>query len=147
MTGLPPVPSEPVRAALERGFRELRPRMIADAHADADLDPNSRIDAFSDSDLEQFLKAYETMFLEALDGSSATRDFVFETALPGVLELGQTALDMIRSNVISSVMLAHRLLPLVDPELRDDAARWLAAYQSGYAYELAQRVIALEAAR
>lgn len=141
-----PVPSEPVRAELARAFRELRPQMIANAHADADLDPRSRIDAFSDSDLEQFLKANETMFCEALEGSTATRDFVFDTALPGVLELGQTALDMIRSNVISSVMLTHRLLPLVSAELRDEAARWLAVYQSGYTYELAQRVLALEAA-
>ena len=142
-----PVPSEPVRAALERAFRELRPQMIANAHADADLDPNSRIDAFSDSDLEQFVRAYETMFCEALEGSTTTRDFVFETALPGVLELGQSALDMIRSNVITAVMLTHRLLPLVSPELRDEAARWLAAYQSGYTFELARRVLELEAAR
>lgn len=147
MADAPPLPSEPVRAALERAFGELRPQMITHAHADADLDPNSRLEAFSDGDLKQFIKAYETMFLEGLEGSTATRDFVFETALPGVLELGQTALDMIRSNVISSVMLTHRLLPLVEPELRDDAARWLAAYHSGYTYDLAQRVLALEAAR
>ena len=140
------ITDEQLRAEIRRAFQALRPQMIPNAHADADLDPHSRIGDFSDADLEQFLNAYEAMFMEALDGSGRqTREFIFETALPPVLELGQTALDMIRSNVISAVMLTHRLLPLISEQYRDEAARWLALYHSTYAYELAERALALEA--
>ena len=133
-----------LRDEIERAFRELRPRMLADAAADADLDPASRFDDFAEGDLEQFLNAYEALFMEALSGTGrSTRDFILDTALPPILELGQDPLDLVRSTMISAVMLTHRLLPLVDPDLRDDAARWLASFYSGYAYDVAQRAFAL----
>ena len=140
--------SAEVRASIARAFGELRPHMIENARRDAPLDPASRIDQFSDADLEQFVNAYEALFNEALAGSGReTRELIFETALPPLLELGQTAADMLRSNVISAVMMTHRLLPLVPSEQRDDAARWLASFFSTYACELAERVTALEAER
>jgi hypothetical protein len=144
-----PAPPEPaVRDAIARAFEQLRPNMIANAHADADLDPASRLEDFSDSDLEQFLNAYDALFTEALQGTGrSTRDFVLDTALPPILELGQSAADMIRSNVISAVMLTHRLLALVEEEHREEAARWLARYHSDYAVEVAERVRALETQR
>ena len=139
---------EPVRGELERAFATLRPRMIENARKDADLDPHSRIPEFSDGDLEQFINAYQAMFMEALDGSGRqTREMIFETALPPILDLGQTAVDMIRSNVISAVMLPYRLLPLVEPELRDEAARWLAGFHSGYAADLLEEILALQEQR
>ena len=137
-----------VRDEIARAFRELRPRMAQDAAADADLDPASRLDDFGYQDIEQFINAYEALFMEALEGEGReTRDFILETALPPVLEMGQTALQLVRSNVISAVMLTHRLLPLVDAEVRHDAARWLAAFHSAYTYELAERALGLEAGR
>ena len=139
------ITDERLRAQIRDAFTQLRPQMIANAHKDADLDPASRIDDFSDEDLEQFLNAYEALFLEALEGSgSEKRDFILDTALPPIIEMGQTALEMVRSQVVSAVMLTHRLLPLIDPELRDEAARWLAAYQSGYTHEVAGRALAIE---
>jgi hypothetical protein len=144
----PPPVDERVRDAIARAFRELRPSMIANASADADLDPKSRIDEFAEGDLEQFLNAYEALFMESLDGNErTTRRFILDTALPPIIGLGQTTLDLVRSNVISAVMMTHRLLPLIDAELRDDAARWLATFHSGYAYEVAERALALEAGR
>jgi hypothetical protein len=135
-----------LRAEIARAFRELRPAMIADARKDADLDPASRMSEFRDEDLEQFANAYEAMFMEALDGTGRqTRDFVLDTALPPVLESGGSVLDLIRGNVVSAVMLTHRLLPLIAPEHRDGAARWLAAFQSSYTYEMAERGLAHEA--
>ena len=145
MTPGPQAAAEPLRADLARAFQELRPQMIDNARADADLDPKSRIDDFSEPDLEQFLNAYEALFMEALDGSDETRRFVLETALPPLLATGQTALDLIRGNVVSAVMFAHRLLPLVAPERRDDAARWLAAFHGSYTQDVAGRALALEA--
>jgi len=134
-----------VREALARAFGELRPHMIENAAADADLDPNSRFDEFDRGALEQFLNAYEAMFMEALEGRGReTRDFILETALPPFIAMGQTALDLVRSNAISSIMLAHRLLPLVPEDLRDEAARWLASFYSAYAYDMAGRALALE---
>jgi hypothetical protein len=81
---------------------------------------------------------------EALEGRArATRDLIFETALPGVVASGRTPLEMARSTVITAVMVAHRLLPLVAPEHRDGAARWLAAFYGGYLHELLERSQAL----
>jgi hypothetical protein len=141
--------SDEARAEIARAFRELRPDMIENAAADRDLDPASRFDEFRAEDLEQFLNAYEAMFMEALEGQGrGTRDLILETALPPVVdEMGQTARDMVRGNVVSAVMLAHRLLPLVREDLRDDAARWLASFLSGYSHEVVGRVLALEADR
>ena len=137
-----------VREAIGRAFRELRPQMVANARKDADLDPASRAGEFSDADLEQIINAYEALFAEALAGSGReTRELIFETALPPIVEMGQTATDFMRGNVISAVMMTHRLLPLIDPDKREDAARWLAAFHSSYACELLERVRVLEAQR
>jgi len=136
------------RAEIADAFRQLRPSMIANAERDADLDPNSRLGDFSEQDLEQFLNAYEAMFMEALEGTGrATRDLILETALPPIIEFGQTSLDMVRSNVISAVMMTYRMLPLISDEHREEAARWLAAFHSGYSYELIERAQAVEAER
>jgi hypothetical protein len=136
------------RAEIGRAFADLRPQMIANARADADLDPSSRASEFSDEDLEQIINAYDALFREALEGSGReTRELIFETALPPIVEMGQTAGDFIRGNVISAVMMTHRLLPLVSPERRHEAARWLAAFHSSYACELLERVQALEGGR
>ena len=136
------------RAEIADAFRRLRPVMLENAERDAELDPNSRIGDFSEQDLEQFLNAYEAMFTEALEGEGrATRDLIIETALPPIIEFGQTSLDMVRSNVVSAVILAHRMLPLVSEEHREDAARWLAHFLSSYSYELVERAQALEAER
>ena len=138
-------PDDELRDEILRAFKELRPQMIPNARKDADLDPTSIIGDFGDAELEQFLNAWESMFTEALEGTGRqTRDFILDTALPPVVESGPGALAMIRSQVVSAVMLAHRLLPLVKPERRDDAARWLAAYHSGYTYEVAGRALAIE---
>ena len=143
-----PTFSDDVRAELKRAFSELRPHMIANARRDADLDPDSRIDDFQEPELEQFLNAYEAMFMEAVDGQSReTRDLVLETALPPVLEMSGTPLTLVRSNVLSSVMLAHRLLPLIPEDLREEAARWLAWFYSGYVEEMVERALAIEAER
>ncbi len=148
MPHAPHLVDDRVRAEIAQAFQQLRPVMLANAERDAELDPNSRIDEFAEQDLEQFLNAYEAMFMEALEGTgSATRDLILETALPPIIEFGQTSLDMVRSNVISAVMLSHRLLPLISEEHRDDAARWLAAFLSSYSYEAIGRAQALEAER
>ena len=137
-----------VRAAIGRAFHELRPQMVPNARKDAELDPASRASEFSDEDLEQIVNAYEALFNEALEGSGReTRELIFETALPPIVEMGQTATDFMRSNVISAVMMTHRLLPLIEPDQRDRAARWLAVFHSSYACELLERVNRLEAER
>jgi len=148
MTPGPAAVDAALRDELARAFQQLRPQMIDHARADAELDPASQIDEFSQRDLEQFLNAYEALFMEALDGSSdETRRFVLETALPPVIATGQTALDLIRRNVASAVMFTHRVLPLITPERRDDAARWLAEFHASYAFDVASRALALEAER
>ena len=140
-----PTFSDDVRAELKRAFSELRPHMLDNARRDSDLDPDSRIDDFSESDLEQFLNAYEALFLEALEGQSTeNRDLILDTALPPVLELSGTVLTLVRSNVLSAVMLAHRILPRVREDLREEAARWLAHFYSGYTEEVVRRGLELQ---
>ena len=140
--------SAEVKAEIGRAFGELRPQMVADARADADLDPASRASEFSDADLEQIINAYEALFTEALEGPGReTRELIFETALPPIVEMGQSATDFMRGNVISAVMMTHRLLPLIAAEHREGAARWLAVFHSTYACELLDRVQTLEAER
>jgi hypothetical protein len=118
--------------------------MIANARKDKDLDPDSRVDEFCDRDLEQFLNAYEALFLEAVEGAThETRDLILDTALPPILESASSPLTLIRSNVLSAVLLTHRLVPLVREDLRDEAARWLAWFYAGYVEETARRAMAL----
>ena len=138
-------PGGDIRDDLLRAFRQLRPDMLQNARADADLDPNSRADEFSDEDIEQILNAYEGLMVEAFTGAGRqTRDLVLETALPPIVRsLQQTTADMVRSNVISAVMLTYRLLARIEPERHEEAARWLAAFHGGYAHELVERVEAL----
>ena len=144
----PGAPSEDVRAELKRAFAELRPRFGELAQANAAVDPEPLVDELGDEEIAQFINAYEALFNEALDGTGReVRDLVFDTALEPIMAMGQTALSMIRSNVISAVTLTHRLLPLVREDVRDDAAMWLAGYLSQYTYELAERALAIEARR
>jgi hypothetical protein len=141
-------PSQDVRDELTRAFAELRPRMRELAEANASVDPKPRLDEFSDADIEQFVNAYEAMFLEALQGESRqVRELVFDTALEPMMASGQTALDMLRSNVISSVTMSHRLLRAVREDVREDAVLWLAGFYSSYTAELAERALAIEAGR
>ena len=137
---------EAVRADILRAFEQYRPQMIADARHDAELDPTSRVGEFSDADLDQFINAYGALLREGLTSSGReTRELILDTALPPILELGQTVPDMVRSNVISSVMLTHRLLPLVAEEHREEALRCLAAFLSDYHSDVIARAIALGA--
>src|SRR3712207_4672806 len=119
------------------------------AEANARIDPDSQLERFSDEDIEQIVNAYEALFLESLHDTGRTmRDLVFDTALKPVLdETGQTALGVIRSQVISAVTMSHRLVPMVSEDLREEAVFWLAGFYSQYTYEIAQRVMALEAGR
>ena len=137
---------EAVRAEIARAFQELKPHMLEHAAEDADLNPANQLEDFEQRDLEQFLNAYEGMFMEALEGKGHDkRDFILETALPPILAMGRSTIDMIRGNVVSAVMLTHRMLPLIAEEHRHEAARWLARYHSEYTYEIAQRGLAIEA--
>jgi hypothetical protein len=142
----PDTGSHDVREDILRAFRDLRPDMVAFARRDADLDPQSRADEFSDADIEQVLNAWEGLIVEALTGTGrTTRDLVLDTALePIVRSLKQTTADMVRSNTISAVMLTHRVLSKIPDEQREQAARWLAAFYGDYAHELVERVQALE---
>jgi hypothetical protein len=140
-----PPPDTAVREDLARAFAELRPKFVENARRDADLDPDRRADGFSDADLEQFVNAYEALFLEAIEGRGREkRDLILETALPPILELGSTSLDVVRSNVVSAVMTTYRLLPRVPEERREEAARWLATFFADYTREIAERALAGE---
>lgn len=142
---MPDQPEPAVREAILAAFAQLRPSMIEDVRSDADLDPGSSVPDYSDTDLHQFVNAWEALFREALEGPGReTRELIFDTALPPIVAAGRTAQDMVRTNMCSAVMLAHRLLPLVAPEHRDAAARWLASFQGEYAHDLLGRVLAIE---
>jgi hypothetical protein len=139
---------EELHAELRRAFDEFCPKMAGHLRQDAGLDPTTPLGWIDDAELQQFVNAFKAMVTEALDGPErSTRNLIFETALPGVVAEGRTDLQMARSTVITAVMVAYRMLPLVAPEHRDGAARWLAAFYGGYVHELVQRAQALQSAR
>lgn len=141
-----PAPSDAVRSAILRAWNELRPALADVAIQDADLDPDSRTAEFSADELDQFINAYEALFLEAVEGRGrATRDLILDTALEPLMASGKTTTpSLLRGNTISAIMLAHRLLPLIDAADRDEAARWLARFQGDYAHEITQRGLDIE---
>jgi hypothetical protein len=140
--------SDETRAEIARAFRELRPRLPEIAEQNALLDPVGADQDLAPEAIEQFINAYEALFLEALEGRGhATRDLIFDTALQPIMDRGRTALGMLRGNVVSAVTLTSQLLPLVREDLRREATLWLAGFYADYTCELAERALAIETGR
>ena len=94
---------------------------------------------------EQFLRAFEALMREALEGGRDQRDLVMDAAIPALVEHGMTTAELVNSHTAFFVALAPPLVEAVEPAgLRDEAALWLAAYAGDYTREVAERA---EAAR
>jgi hypothetical protein len=95
----------------------------------------------------QFLNGLETLLVEGLrDEGRPTRDLVFDTAIPGLVAEGRTALELVEGHTTLFVALGHELAAAVPPELSAGAATWLAAWSGDYVREVTERALAAERA-
>jgi hypothetical protein len=135
-----------VQAALLRALDDAEPglRDLAESAADpGELDRPGLDDAAAD----QFLRAFTALLREGLRGERGQRSMVMETAIPALVEHGQTSLDMLRGHVRFFTLLAPRLVAGVPEDQRADAAVWLARYASDYTAEVVERATAVERER
>jgi hypothetical protein len=97
-----------------------------------------------DTATEQFLRAFEALLREALEGGREQRELVMDAAVPALVRNGQTAADLLRSHVEFFVALAPSVVGGVEPAgLRDDAAVWLGGYAAEYTAEVVARAQAI----
>jgi len=102
-------------------------------------------EAADPGETRQFLNALETLIAEGMRGEGRDmRDLVFDTAIPGLVARGSTALELLESHVVLFVALATELTAAVPADVRDDAAVWLAAWFADYTREVTERALALE---
>ena len=85
---------------------------------------------------DQFLRAFLALLREGIEGGSEQRELVMTTAVPALVQAGQTPEDLVRSHVAFFMALSPLMLAHVPPELRDDASLWLADYAAGYTCEV-----------
>ena len=99
-----------------------------------------------DAATDQFVRAFQALMREALEGRREQRDLVMDAAVPALVARGSTVADLLRSHVAFFVALAPRLVEAVQPAgLRDEAAAWLAEYAAEYVLEVTERAEAAQA--
>ena len=132
------------RAALLSALRAdptLLPGVADRAGRATGAPPDERLD---DDGRQQFLNAFDALLTEALEESGTeTRTFIFETAIPAMVDQGIGALRLLESHVTFFVVLSGALAGAVPAAQREAAEEWLAAFFAGYVRELteiAQRV-------
>ena len=85
-----------------------------------------------EQDLDQVMRAFESVLVEALEQSgSETRRLLLTSAVPAAVAAGWTLLDIAQSNATFSVLLTALIAEL--PEQHRSAARgWLAVFMGEY---------------
>lgn len=94
-----------------------------------------------DDDLEQVLRAFQSLMLEELDGGGETRALFMETAIPAFLADGIPAASLIGAATHVAVDVTPRLMAAVPPEDADRAREWLACFWSAYLKDVAAAAI------
>ena len=132
----------PTRAALLRAFTEVRPELdtvIADMAAQL---PQEELEDYDPEVAGQFLNAFETLVVEALEGAGdEKRRFIFDTAIPAMVAQGQTAVDFARGHTTFFVALGHRILERVARDECPGAELWLSRFLGDYCAEVVERGI------
>jgi hypothetical protein len=101
--------------------------------------------AVDDQTSEQFLRAFEVLLREGLQGGREQRELVMESAVPALVANGQGALDLVESHVAFFVGLSSVMVEAVDAEARQAARGWMVRYASEYVREVTE--VALDAER
>ena len=100
-----------------------------------------------EGDLDQLLRAFSSLMLEALSGGDEVRALFLDTAIPAYVEQGAGAGTMIAANTYFAVDVTDRLLAAMREDARDEAREWLADFWSAYIRDVADRAFAAEAPR
>lgn len=134
-----------VTRALDLALAAVEPTLMDLVALLAGQTPRALGAELADSDTEQLLHGLTTLVREALDGPSREkRRFILDTAIPGMLAHGDTALTLVESHVAFFTLLGHRLLQAVPDELQTAAARWLATFFAEYVREVTETALAVE---
>lgn len=130
-------------AALLRALDEVGPRLRALGESAAPPDappPEPQLDDAAD----QLLRAFVALLREALEGGREQRELVIPTAVPALVAAGQTTLEIVEGHVTFFMLLSAQLLDVVEADVRDEAAVWLARYAGEYVREVAEAALAAE---
>jgi hypothetical protein len=112
---------------------------VADPAAPTELSPAEQ------QARDQFLHAFAALLREGLQGGREQRDLVMSTAVPALLDNGQSTLDLVRGHVAFYMALSPHLLAAVPEHLREDASTWLATYAADYTAEVTEIALRAEA--
>jgi hypothetical protein len=93
---------------------------------------------------EQFLRAFEALLREGLQGGREQRELVMESAVPALVANGQGAMDLLESHVAFFVGLSSVMIDAVDPGVRPAARIWMLRYAAEYVREVTEVALAAE---
>jgi hypothetical protein len=102
--------------------------------------------AVDDQAGEQFLRAFEALLREGLQGGREQRELVMESAVPALMANGQTVGDLVESHVAFFVALSSVMIESVEAGVRPDARAWLLRYAAEYIREVTEVALAAERA-
>jgi hypothetical protein len=90
-------------------------------------------------EMSQSVHGMRAVLAEALEGSSdVLRRNFYETLFPGLRDAGVRLTDMIGTVPLLYCHVVRIAVTHLPPELRDDAARWVAEYAFRYAADVAR---------
>lgn len=128
-----------ILAALDDGRVSVRAALeIAAGATDA---PAADIDERA---TEQFIRAFESLLREALQGGSELRPLVLDAAVPALVARGTGALDLVERQVALFVVLTGATVDAVDAADRPGVEAWMAHYASMHIRDIAERALAAE---
>ena len=134
------MPASPeTREVLLVALRDIRPELSTISERLVAAMPTAERTEFDPGMREQFLNALEAVMLEALEGTSTeTRSFIFEVAIPAMVDQGRTAMSLLEGHVALFILLTGQLVAEVPGERRAAAEAWLAVYFAGFVRELTE---------
>jgi hypothetical protein len=79
------------------------------------------------------------VLVEALEGRRPeTRTFFLETVIPGLLQSGMELGAVVHTTATWSMLVLDHVTPLLPPEVRGEAARWLAVFLGAWTADIAR---------
>ncbi len=87
---------------------------------------------------DQFMRAFIALLREGIEGGREQRELVMSTAVPALVQAGQSPTDLVHSHVAFFMILGPRLIEHMPEDLRDEGSLWLACYAAEYTREVLQ---------
>ena len=130
-------PQAALLTVLDKGQVDLRTVV-------GDLGPVGAIAVLDDVALDQLVRAFESVLVEALRGGREQRDLVLQTTVPAVVAQGQGILEVVEAQAAIFVAVGAALVGAVPAADRAAVREWLAHYAGGYVREVAELALAAQ---